>query len=670
VTSLSGLASSASSLLGGGPPAAAPQMQKVAITFKKSGAIDDSGTDAPGATALQHPNIFDPNMPIEFLHFGHQNTDANKSFVHASLADDKAGVIGQSEPGSRAFMFRAALEREAILIGGFITCAQSVVQDMKDGEGPTAGLLGAVNSLLGGSTSAQGPDPSQLNPYLSATTSAGAKINVASIQYKVVHQTGIDLHQAWSNFDKFAPNMAASASGNSGSGLLGNLPTALPLPSLPGVGDVMKTVMGILFKMYDIYEAMYLKLRDAYESTIRENCYNRTMEAIRARETPVFDVWSVQPDPSDTDNPANLLNDTGVAPVDQALGKVNKAYDDASSDVAKAQKKWADFWNTDPKAGPGQTELQAILDAAKSPSDLIFSAFTSTLNIGDLPGFVKTALGKVIDACTGMLDAIYLQLQNPDVANKMDEQGFLAAGRKYLDDVLSGLLKDLIPSMNLNIPGLGAVNPGAMAGKGISVLDDEVGKDIDPILDFALHSLHDKMQSARLAAMNNKSMTMEVYLAQLPMLIALMARNTFFPVWQLIAEKVFGALGAGAALAMSPVASMMQKAKNAASDAGKKAQDLDSKVKSAANNAASSADSAASRLGGNPLGGAADGLASQAGSLADSVLGTGSSGQGGSGSSASSGGFPGSARLNQGMGIDITKSEWDDVDSNQKVTVE
>jgi hypothetical protein len=231
-------------------------------------------------------------------------------------------------------------------------------------------------------------------------------------------------------------------------------------------------------------------------------------------------------------------------------------------------------------------------------------------------------------------------------------------------------LKDLIPSMNLNIPGLGAVNPGAMAGKGISVLDDEVGKDIDPILDFALHSLHDKMQSARLAAMNNKSMTMEVYLAQLPMLIALMARNTFFPVWQLIAEKVFGALGAGAALAMSPVASMMQKAKNAASDAGKKAQDLDSKVKSAANNAASSADSAASRLGGNPLGGAADGLASQAGSLADSVLGTGSSGQGGSGSSASSGGFPGSARLNQGMGIDITKSEWDDVDSNQKVTVE
>jgi len=683
VTSLSGLADKASSLLGGGSPAAsaAPQMQKVDITFKKSGAIDDSSENAPGATALQHPNIFDPKMPIEFLHFGHEHTDVHDRFLHASLADDKAGVIDQSEPGSRAFMFRAALEREAILISGFVSCAQSVVQEMKDSEGGPAGLIGAVSSLVGGSTAAQGPDPSQLNPYLSAVTTAGGRVNVASIKYKDVHQTGIDLHQAWSNFNKFAPNMAASPSGNSGSGLLGNIPTALPLPPLPGVGDVIKTVTGILFKMFDIYEAMYLKLRDAYEPAIRENCYARTMEAIRSRQTPVFDVWSIKPDPSDDSNPAKLLDmNTGVDPVDKAIGSANKAYSDVTSTIDDVKKKWADFWNADPVAGPGQAELQAIFAAVTSPSDLIFSAFTTALNIGDLPGFVKTALGKVIDASTGMLGAIYLQLQNSDVANKMDEEGFLAAGRKYLEDVISGLLKGILPSMNIGVPGLSGISTGSLVNKGASFLDDEAGKDIDPILDFALHSLHDKMQSARLDAMKANSMTMEVNLAQVPMLVALMTRNTFFPVWQLVAEKLFGAMGMGAALAMSPVAGMMQKAKDEAADVKKKAQDLDSSIKDKANDLASSVDSEESKirntaaqanttLSGDPLGGAPDSLAGKAGNLADSVLGAAGP-KNGSSSSAAPPAFPGSSRLNKGEGIEIKKAEWDDVDSNQKVTVE
>lgn len=655
-------------------------MKQVDAKFIKSGPIDDPSANTPGATALEHPNIFDPKLPIEFIHFGHAHTDVHDRFDHGALDDAKPKGTLKSDFGARAIMFRAALEREAILASGFITAARSVVQEMKDSQGPVDTVVGALGSLVGGSTGAAGPDPAQLDPYKSGVGEAGGKVNVASIKYTDVHQAGIDLHQAWCNFDAFAPSMAAPPGGDSGGGLLGNLPGALPLPSLPGVGSAMSTVTGILFKMFDIYEAMYLKLRASYEPVIREGCYTRSMAAIRGRYEPIFDVWSVPPEVSaDPASPAQLLSvsKTGVDPVDSAVGDVNQLYDDIDRKRKELQDKWTKFWDSAPAPGPGQAELAAMLAAMAHPDDQILDGFRSALKIGDLPGFVKTAIGKITGATTGMLCAIYLQLQDAEVARQMDEHAFLAAGRKYFEGVLEGLVMglvgDLLPVQSVSVPGLSKVGAGDVVNKGVGFLNDNLGKDIDPILEFATGSLNDRLQAARKAA-GASSMTMEVYLAQFPLLVALTTRNTFFPVWQLVVDKVFGMLGGVAGMLSSPVSKLMQTGRDTAQGVKDKAQDLDSSIKSQANDLASSVDdkqrqakSALSSVNvnveGDPLGGGPDSLAKTAGDEADSLLGaaTGASKPAGPPPS-----FPGAARLTSGTGVEIKKSEWDAVHAKEK----
>lgn len=500
-------------------------------------------------------------------------------------------------------------------------------------------------------------------------------MNVASIQYADVHQAGIDLHQAWCNFDAFAPSMA-TPSGDKGGGLLGNLPSALPLPSIPGVGDAMSRLTSILFKMFDIYEAMYLKLRARYEPVIREGCYTRGMEAIRARYEPIFDVWSVPPEVSaNPSSPAQLLSvsKTGIDPVDSAVGDVNQLYGDIDRKKKDLQDKWTKFWDSAPVQGPGQAELAAILGAMAHPDGEILDGFRSALKIGDLPEFVKTAIGKITGATTGMLSSVYLQLQDPEVAKQMDEHAFLVAGRKYFEGVIEGLImglvKEILPVQSVTVPALTKVSAGDVLNKGVGFLDDELGKDVDPILEFAMGSLNDKLQAARKAAASASSMTMEVYLSQLPLLIALTTRNTFFPVWQLVVDKVFGGV---AGMISSPVSKLMQTGRDTAQ--GDKAQDLDSSIKSRAGELASSVDdrqrqakSALSSVNvnveGGPLGGAPDSLAKTAGDAADSILGAASGGSAKTGPPAS---FPGSTRLTAGTGIEIKKAEWDAVHAKEK----
>jgi hypothetical protein len=697
----SGLADAASSLLGGDPTGAnKPKMADANAQFTKAGPIDDSTNNSPGAAALDHPNIFDPKQPIEFIHFGRVHTDVSDRFTHASFDDTKTTDAQKITFGSHAIMFRAALEREAILIDGFIAAAQSVVQEMKDSEGGISQLAGAVSDLLSGSNTSQGPDPKQLDPYKTAVDTAGGTINTASIQYKAIHQAGIDLHKAWSNFDKFAPNMTKSGAdnGQSGGGLLGNLGSAVGGLGIGGVMDAIKPVTNILFKMFDIYEGMYQNLRKTCEPVIRDNCYQRSLEAIRGTSSPatrgIFDVWSVPlPAAGDPSDPTKLIPDnTGVSPIDKAAGEVNTVYNDITSLPKKIQDAWTKFWACGPKPGPGDAETSAIIASFANPYDQIFNAFRDGLGVGDLPGFVKTALTKVIDATSGMLGAVYMQLQNPEAAAQMDENAFLAAGRQYFEGVLTGLVTGLLPSFSQSIPVLGSLSSDMLAKKGASFLDDEVGKDIDPILEFAMHSVNDKLRSVRQAA-GSTGMTMEVYFAQIPLLLALITRNTFFPVWQLAVEKVFHLLGLPAALIVTPVSAMMQKAKDAAAGAKKDITDLDSDIKKKANKDASGIGSGAQGIatgadnaessalgpagqylnsGSNPLQGAQDGIAQQVGSTAQDIAGQiGQQADKWLGAATSTPGaaasFPGAARLTKGAGVDITQDEWTDVDTNQHV---
>lgn len=85
------------------------------------------------------------------------------------------------------------------------------------------------------------------------------------------------------------------------------------------------------------------------------------------------------------------------------------------------------------------------------------------------------------------------------------------------------------------------------------------------------------MTAARKAADQNKSYTMEVFLARFPLMLTLMTRNTFFPLWQMLVDKVFGDSGF-INLGASPVKKMLDSGKATAGDLKSSAQDMDSDI--------------------------------------------------------------------------------------------
>ncbi|MBV9763682.1 MAG: hypothetical protein JOZ48_02460 [Acidobacteriaceae bacterium] len=755
--SVSDIADKVAGVLGTGPAspgaASAAPMKKVDATYINAGDIDDAQANKPGATALNHPNIYDPKLPVHFIHFGRFHTDGYDNYHHETLQDDKAGVLPDGNTGSRGIMFRAALEREAVLINAFVACAASIAQEMSASQGGNnaAGLLkganpaslasnplggmsavqnaaGAVSGLLGGNSgTSAAPDASQLKPYQTAVQTAGAKVNVTALPYVDMHQAGIDLHQAWLNFDSFVPSMAKPTPNKSGGGLFGNIPgslSSLGLPSLGGAGDVIGTVTSVLFSMYDIYQGMYQNLRVKLEPLIRNQCYARSLEAIKGSQQPIFDVWSVSPDqstpppaskpdhqdkiasfqtgtPADNvvNKPLNTVNNT----YDQGLNDVDSANNAANSALGGAEQSWDSFWNSPPqKQGPGQNELNAIIAAFADPTAVVFPAFVNTVK--NVSSSVTEAsfplnilckiLGVIVPACCGMLGNIFVQLQDPAfIKGGITQDAFDAAGRVYIRTKLAslllgtGILDSILGPLNsvMNsaqgiagsalsgaqsgissaigaIPVVGSMLPSStrpsvnnpkfsnitsqgVANKALGMADSLAGKDLDPILDFAMGSLHQEFQQT-LSNVDQNSMVMEVFLGQLPLLVTSLVRNIFFPFWQLVVDKALGPLGAAANLASSPVANLMSSARDKTQDVKNAVQDLSSSITSQAGQLKKY------------------GLDNNAGDLANQFLGSGSPDGGSSTPPPAAGaGFPGSARKTSCSVNPVQKPDYDQVDA-------
>ncbi len=660
------IADKASGLLGGGPSAPAGMVSETP-KYKQGEPIEQTGTDAGGATALEHPNIFDPGRPTEFVHFGTAHRDVHDRFPHGALADDKEGIDFGSVAGSHAIMFRAALEREAILMSQFMTSLKDLMAEAKAKQGGMNQMIGAAQSLMGGNAT-PGPDPGAVEPYIAAVGAAGSKVNVASIQYKDIHQAGLDLHQARANWNKYAPT--SNQAGAGGEGLFGNLPSVIPAgvtSAMGPVSDIISTITGILFKMFEVYHVMLLKSREKWEPPIEQACHLRSLKAIRARQLPVFDVWSVtQAQIAAAGAPGpNILNiTTGIKPADDAVGDVNRQIDEW-------RQAWEDFWTTDPLPGPGEAELDAVFAAITDSEEIFAQAFRDALKIGEVPGFIKTVLSKVCGVNVGILKAIYKKLQDPATASQLTLESLLGAGHAFLRGTLVSTVSDVLP--NLSLPGpTGAITKDMILKKGVAFLDEEIGKEIDPVLNLVMMSVAEVILPDCQKAIANKQYTMEVFLGRLPMLVALMTRNTVFPVFQILADKVFGEMGGFGDMAASPIKNMMNDARGSVADMRQRSERMNQNIQNEANSMAN--DVAAAEKGlqqdinkytggvGNlntPVGGAAQGLAGAVGGAVDSVL--GAAGGGAGGPAAAGPAFPGSARLTSGTGVEIKQSEWNEV---------
>jgi len=221
-----GAVSSALSGPASAPSAAAPDATP---RYFKGDAIGQAPDGVGGSYAPNDTGAADTGEVIEFIHFGFVHPDYSTNFGHQnSIPDDGDAKLPQdpATPGSRAVMYRGALERETLLLSGFVASTQTVLQEREQNEGSIGGdassMIGAAvseaSSLLGGGSSAPansgGPKSTDLNGENSKVKSVGGNLNAAAMTYTITHQAGEDLAQARANYRQVLQKVAQPPAGS------------------------------------------------------------------------------------------------------------------------------------------------------------------------------------------------------------------------------------------------------------------------------------------------------------------------------------------------------------------------------------------------------------------------------------------------------------------------
>jgi hypothetical protein len=550
---------------------------------KKPIVAGPNGADTP-------PNTAQPPDPIEFVHYGKVHADTTDHFAHPKFDNEK-----DKKPSGRAILFRDALQREALLLHGFVTATKTVHEDLKKDRGVAGAVAGAIGSLLGSSGSE--PDPGSLQCLLDDITKAGGTINDEPADYVKIHKAAIDFHQTRADYTKFCEDKL-----NSYYLAQKDDPASKAiLTSLPSVAGAAKTVFGILFKAFDIYFGVYLNLRKEYEPAIEDACYKFSLDTVKKYSTHTFSPWypPKKDDDKDKDKDKDKKKDSGP------LGDVTGAIDDAKDKADEVKKDITDVIGVDDdKPAPGEDAINEIFaifgsapsddkkkedgdgadakkddtpspeDAAKDkpkpkPADgVVCDAFNAVL--GTDIGFMKTPIGKMTWANVELLKAVYLKLCK-DASKKIDQDWLYETVHTLIFDKIYGFVEDNVSfikkaeDFNTDVQGQ-KLGPKKLIDKGKDALAQKVGSYADPVIKLVTGKLADKLEELRSGADKNKSLTMEVYFSHLPYLLAFQVRNTTFPVWDLLINELLGKGNAALDTALKPVKGFIGDARSVASD--------------------------------------------------------------------------------------------------------
>ncbi|MBU4263941.1 MAG: hypothetical protein KKC76_18960 [Proteobacteria bacterium] len=592
-----GLGDMIGSALGGGEKP--PRTKAASVAYFQSNSLggDDDGG---GSVSANNDNTVDKGLPLDFIHFGRVHGDFSLNFHHNSLSDDKRadfggegdGIAGEkSAKNFKAMMFRGGVEREAILLSAVIASAQAVIKECDENKGALGEVMDAVGSLLGGGGGDKGPDPAEFDDILSDISLAGGAVNKSSIHYKDIHKAGKDLRQYRCDYgaivQKFTNKYMKPSSPGGG---------MIPLAALSGP---LQTIQGIAFKAFDVYAASFFCIREDVEGKIIKACHSMTIEAIEERYTRVFPIWFFRwsdnvPPEKKTDADGNIVEET--------VEKVNEEINKVKSEVDEKKKSVQDFLGIDnDEHMAGEKYLKEIFgamaggggdkqekektdqekkEAGGAPGKIV-KAFTKV--VGPLPGFVTGIIIEIASANLGMMDVIYRKLLLDIGEAPIDEEFLIVAGREYLSHRMINILAKMSglgflqegSGPLLGLPGIGGVGGEQIKNRLARIVDSVVMSQIESIISIAMKDLHGKLEGARSDAAQAKSVTMEVFLGRLPWFYALMFRNTFFPLWDIIVEKVFGTIGGPLGSITSPAKGLLGDAKSAIADAGKVAKSLE-----------------------------------------------------------------------------------------------
>lgn len=562
-------------LAGAGGAAAAPS--KPAKYERDVPLSDDAaktgGAAGPTPDGSGKPVPFDFGIPIEFIHYGQVHADLGKQFPHGKFPPSGKVVA----PSGHAIMFRDGLERECILLFGFISSTKVILKEYLQDKGPLGDVGALVGGLLGGGPTAPKPDPSQLDSFIGKVKSTADKIKPASIKYPDTHEAGMTLHQARADYIAFCESLNSYyLKPPESGGVAGAVGGAIA--SVPGVGNIIQVIQRFLFKMFDIYLGVYLELRKDHERLIEMASHQMTIDAIKGKYETfelVYPVWFPKTEEAESGGGGNNL-----------LQPVTDAVDDVKKEVESIKDKIYDFAGASdkPKDTPGTSQMDAIFTALKgdkkdsavpgppTAADATIKALNTMLSdIGSLPKFLETPIKEVTAANIALLEDVFRRLMASKAAGKIEPADLLEGGRHYLTGMIAGLATKLIVGM---LPG---GSGGDFQIQGLSVkellghhLDELLGKYTEPILKIAIGELAGQLEESRAKAEKEKAQTMEVLLGRLPWLIALMFRNTFFPVWNLVAKEIFGKVLGPLAGPLDSANSTLDKARDTVDDVEEK----------------------------------------------------------------------------------------------------
>jgi len=536
----------------------------VTLSKPESGDGGFVGTQPAGEDAK--PNVVDAGIPTEYIHFGIVHPDMGKQFPHITYAPANE----TDPPEGHAISFRDGIEREAIVLFGFVSSTKQALVDATGSRGGVEDLANMAANALGGGSGAK-PDPTQLDTYLSELKTIVGTVNKASVQYPEIHEAGKKLHETRANyiaacqaFNDYYIKPPEGSPLDAAAGALANL---------PGVGNIMATVQRFAFKFFDLYLAAYLELRKTHERSVELGAHDLTVKAIKADYkdfTFTYPIWFLKPD---SQKPKKEESDSGL------LKPITDKVEEVKKDVEEKVNEVYDFLgaNSAPKKTPGTAALKEIFGKFKGPEettpDAIPSASTCLItgmdaamqDIKGIPEFVKKVMVKMNDANVGLLEEIFARMMAGGLEGEIDSSALVKAGRRHLAVKMVTIMADLVggvlPSndFSMNVPGGKEISVQQFVMK---IVEDKLMPYIDPVIEFMIGDLAGQMEASRKKAADEKAQTMEVMLGRLPWFTATMFRNTFFPVWNLVIEKVFDEINPQIADVVRSVNSVFESAKN------------------------------------------------------------------------------------------------------------
>lgn len=385
-------------------------------TSAEHGKITVHASVAEGGTTIDIPE------PIEFIHFGKVHRDNSQLFHAPELDDTKAGKLVQAgkkdaaEEPAHGLMFRAALMREGVLLGGFIRAQMDALAD----ETASKGVIGVLAQVLADMTGSAGatadkPNAVDLNPHIKKVRDAIKTINGAKVTYPMIHTCGRDLHSARTEYRKYIveelkkrmenPLKATTPTPNGGviNDQLNGAAKKLEkhpwefvkddvVPRLtnlvtPDVQNFLSVVQKVSFKAWDVYAALLFEYSLRMEPVIEDASRRFSVSAIKKRSTPVFPIWFIEQkeyyDGKGDDklydelnkakkpmSESGLLGGIGKA-VNKIAGKIVQPVDDAlhKYDQDVGIDKTLDFLARPDRTTPGRPFLDDIFMVPPDPED-------------------------------------------------------------------------------------------------------------------------------------------------------------------------------------------------------------------------------------------------------------------------------------------------------------